>query len=540
MLYHPPLQALALAAICTSVAKYAAGQCRNVPVLAVAIAVAVIATVLLVDGHPASADGGIPRETIGVEMANGTTACAISASALLRCWEWSGDEAVLVKNMPRALQLPQLQFVQLSMGDFACALTDTGDVYCWGTDNSYGQLYPPKDEFIQISVGGHHACGVRSDNRVVCWGNDTHGQSSPTLGKFVYVGIGRFHSCAIAQSSELVCWGNDDDGQSSPPEGLFKQVSAGEYHSCGLRTSGTVQCWGRYQAAPDGSFVWISSGYSRNCGVTTSGNVQCWNVDGSQSLPQVGQGSHVQVATASRRSCSIRTSGAVTCWDGEDNRRVPAQLAKTGATLQPTTINTNVRPGDADSVPVFRLIPHARKVGPTGGTVTSSAREVESGGTITVTARPDPGFLFVRWEGDANGSSNPLTITLDDHMAVTAVFSPIATTPATKATSVDGRIIARLLADGRIEFGFEPEGGEQILPRSRYFPATAGGGWLASSDVVLNGEQLGRITARRLADGRVEFGFIPANGERILPSSRYFPASASVGRWLRSSVIGLE
>lgn len=109
------------------------------------------------------------------------------------------------------------------------------------------------------------------------------------------------------------------------------------------------------------------------------------------------------------------------------------------------------------------------------------------------------------------------------------------------AAEVEGRIVARLVADGRIEFGFQPEGGQRILPRSRYFPVNARvDSWLVSSIVELDGEGLGRITARRLANRQVEFGFIPTGGERLLPRSRFFPANAQVDRWLRSSVISLS
>ncbi|MCY3806190.1 MAG: RCC1 domain-containing protein [bacterium] len=50
-----------------------------------------------------------------------------------------------------------------------------------------------------------------------------------------------------------------------------------------------------------------------------------------------------------------------------------------------------------------------------------------------------------------------------------------------------------------------------------------------------------RITARRLADGRVEFGVQQratsndAWGQRQLPRARFFPTEATVGRWLNSS-----
>ncbi|MCY4103489.1 MAG: RCC1 domain-containing protein [bacterium] len=50
-----------------------------------------------------------------------------------------------------------------------------------------------------------------------------------------------------------------------------------------------------------------------------------------------------------------------------------------------------------------------------------------------------------------------------------------------------------------------------------------------------------RITARRLADGRVEFGVQQratsndAWGQRQLPRARFFPTGAAAGRWLNSS-----
>ena len=58
-----------------------------------------------------------------------------------------------------------------------------------------------------------------------------------------------------------------------------------------------------------------------------------------------------------------------------------------------------------------------------------------------------------------------------------------------------------------------------------------------SSIAAQSDEQTGRIVARRLDDGRTEFGWQPANGERILPRVRYFPAGTAVDRWLRSSEI---
>ena len=127
--------------------------------------------------------------------------------------------------------------------------------------------------------------------------------------------------------------------------------------------------------------------------------------------------------------------------------------------------------------------------------------------------------------------------------ALAAVAALIAAdlTPPASAQSEDettGRIVARRLATGRVEFGWQPTGGARVLPQSRYFPADPGHNrWLRSSPVEVGGVELGRINARLRADGRIEFAFTPTDGERIAPQSRYFPADATVNRWLRSTEI---
>ena len=78
------------------------------------------------------------------------------------------------------------------------------------------------------------------------------------------------------------------------------------------------------------------------------------------------------------------------------------------------------------------------------------------------------------------------------------------------------------------------------MPRLRYFPANVEHHrWLNSSPIEVNGEEIGRINARQSEDGRIEFAFTPTDGERILPPSRYFPAGARAGRWLRSTEIAI-
>ena len=123
--------------------------------------------------------------------------------------------------------------------------------------------------------------------------------------------------------------------------------------------------------------------------------------------------------------------------------------------------------------------------------------------------------------------------------AVAAILAADFTAPIqAQSDDITGRIVARLLDDGRVEFGWQPAGGARTLPTKRYFPASIDHNrWLRSSPVEVGGAEIGRLNARLSEDGRIEFAFTPTDGERITPQARYFPADARVNRWLRSTEI---
>ena len=143
------------------------------------------------------------------------------------------------------------------------------------------------------------------------------------------------------------------------------------------------------------------------------------------------------------------------------------------------------------------------------------------------------------------GGGKTLLLTLALLALVTAALAAITAADFTTAQAqiddeATGRIVAQRLEDGRVEFGWQPTGGSRVLPRQRYFPTAATvDRWLRSSPVEVDGAAIGRISARLLSDGRIEFAFTPTDGERITPQARYFPADARVGRWLRSTEIAI-
>ena len=60
------------------------------------------------------------------------------------------------------------------------------------------------------------------------------------------------------------------------------------------------------------------------------------------------------------------------------------------------------------------------------------------GANTLITATPDSGWAFDHWEGDASGTTNPLTVTMDTSKSILAVFSPLYT--LTTAVSGNGTI----------------------------------------------------------------------------------------------------
>ncbi|WP_225307262.1 N,N-dimethylformamidase beta subunit family domain-containing protein [Adhaeribacter soli] len=58
-------------------------------------------------------------------------------------------------------------------------------------------------------------------------------------------------------------------------------------------------------------------------------------------------------------------------------------------------------------------------------TVDPNQTSFESGSNATLTAVPTNGFMFSHWSGDASGSANPLTITMDGDKNITANFTAV-------------------------------------------------------------------------------------------------------------------
>ena len=161
----------------------------------------------------------------------------------------------------------------------------------------------------------------------------------------------------------------------------------------------------------------------------------------------------------------------------------------------------------------------------------------DSGGgddSPTVPASPAPVAEAPAAEGDEDSSGNSA-----DSGSPVAPRDPRPVAQAS-SRSVDAYVLAQRTNDGRVEFRLETEDGTVLSPLRHRLPGESNvDQWFGMSNVRLDGESLGRIIARMLADGQIEMGFMPWGGENILPESRLMAADATVGEWMKSSLISI-
>ena len=98
------------------------------------------------------------------------------------------------------------------------------------------------------------------------------------------------------------------------------------------------------------------------------------------------------------------------------------------------------------------------------------------------------------------------------------------------------RLLARVLPDGRVEFAADLSNGARSLPIQRRLPVGAPADqWLRTGPVPHEGEEIGRIYARRLSSGLVQATYVPDGADMDSTLRWVVPADAPVNAWLGSA-----
>jgi alpha-tubulin suppressor-like RCC1 family protein len=287
----------------------------------------------------------------------------------------------------------------------ACAVNRLGDLYCWGEDRggvlgSSGESCEPGrcdsdrprlvqvPEFVRsVSVGREHACAVTDSGRLFCWGRNDHGQvgspeapsacrdlrggsvrcqPTPTevTGERMWreVAAGDLHTCGILSTGEMLCWGEAESGRLGTRESLdggpqplpiqsrfgFSSVSADSAYACGVSRDDRMVCWGSvpfntedapstlptpFEPLPRHRFQAVEAGFGGVCGITRSGEVICLGGERRWGVPRVpgrtdpyepplgpeGARTLISVSMGRDHGCAVGADQVAECWGRNDH-----------------------------------------------------------------------------------------------------------------------------------------------------------------------------------------------------------------------------
>ncbi|RKZ36784.1 MAG: hypothetical protein DRQ49_17345 [Gammaproteobacteria bacterium] len=137
----------------------------------------------------------------------------------------------------------------------------------------------------------------------------------------------------------------------------------------------------------------------------------------------------------------------------------------TGACNGNDPVCTLTMDADKDTTALFEYSPFSLNVqAEQGGTVTIKPEQevYHCQDQITLTAKADSGYRFLKWEGDLSGNENNIPLAIQDDLEITAIFGKIATLKITPLQVLNAKIGQRL--------SFTASG-----EKDKFFWATTGG-----------------------------------------------------------------
>lgn len=163
--------------------------------------------------------------------------------------------------------------IDISRGtDDTCALTSTGDVYCWG-DNSCGEVGA---KMAQADAGDASDAGDAGEGGAVAPPPDLDPVTAPrkVLTGARSISAGASSTCAILNDGQLRCWG-------SPVSAFTDTTSGGSGHTCTPNATPTA-------IAGVPKLTAVSTTLSNGCGVAEDKKLWCWGSNANALLGRAG------------------------------------------------------------------------------------------------------------------------------------------------------------------------------------------------------------------------------------------------------------
>lgn len=283
------------------------------------------------DGAGRCNEGGACMHRDVTLTSNYRHTCARMHDGRLWCWGGNGEgqlgdgtlndrlNPIRIEGLPLVLNGPRT--VGLGYGH-TCIVGEDGTVWCWGNNegSQSSATQPPSPRHLlkpmrigglppakEVVAGYGHTCALTVSGEIYCWGYDSFGQCGqpahdviappakvPSIGPALDVMTIKNHTCAIENSGRLLCWGDNASGEIGTRTSADNIVAVPTQVDLTLPTDSSTTNTARG----------IGLSFESTCAIRNDRqSVVCW---GKNDLAQVGNG---KVSAIERTPSEVVVSG---------------------------------------------------------------------------------------------------------------------------------------------------------------------------------------------------------------------------------------